>query len=262
MVTTVSNWTASLWTGIATAFTRLMAGIPTILGAIALLVIGWIIAGIIGGLITRLCRAIHVDTVADRIGVNNFLARARARLRASDVIGELFKWVIRLMFIEMAADQLGLHQITLTITAILAFIPNIIVAIVILGVGLFVAQLVAGGVRATASEAGMSNADALAKLASWAVMAFAIIAAINELNVAPIVVNTLYIGLVAALALALGLSFGLGGRDVAGRYAERWSSSLENNAQRLATTGTTTPTRATVETQGTPTRVTSSDSTL
>lgn len=226
-MTPVTDWTAGFFTGLAAGLTRFFGAIPGIIGAILILIIGWIIAGIIGGLVTKLCRAIKVDNIADRIGVNGFLAKTGAQLTASKILGEIVKWVIRLVFIEMAADQLGMAQVSTLINQMLGFIPNIIVAIIILGAGAFLGQILAGLVRGAAAEANLGDSNLLAKLTSGAVMAFAVIMALNELNVAPVVVNTLYIGLVAAIALALGLSFGLGGKDVAARYAEKWTQTAE-----------------------------------
>jgi Conserved TM helix len=232
-VSTVTDWTAGLITGLTAGMARLFGAIPNILGAIVLLIVGWIIAGIVAGLVTRLCRAIHVDSVSDRIGVNGFLQQSGTKLKASDILGEIVKWVIRLVFVEMAAEQLGMPQVSQIINQILGFIPNIIVAVVILGVGAFLGQLLGGIVRGAALEAKLGNANLLARLTYGAVIAFAIIAALNELNVAPVVVNTLYIGLVAALALALGLAFGLGGRDTAAHLTERWVGQAESTAQRV-----------------------------
>ena len=226
-MTPVTDWTAGFFTGLAAGLTRFFSAIPGILGAILILIIGWIIAGILGALVTKLCRAIKVDTIADRIGVNGFLAKTGTKLTASLILGEIVKWVIRLTFIEMAADQLGMSQVSGLINQMLAFIPNIVVAIVILGVGAFLGQILSSLVRGAAAESNLGDANLLAKLTYGAIMAFAIIMALNELNVAPVVVNTLYIGLVAAIALALGLAFGLGGKDVAGRYAERWTRTAE-----------------------------------
>jgi len=229
-MSTITSWPVAVWAGISAAFVRFMNGVPTILGAILILVVGWILSGIVAALIVRVCRAIRIDSLADRIGVNNFLARAKTRLTASTLLGEIIKWVIRLWFIEAAATQLGLPQLTTTIDRILGFIPNIIVALFILAIGMFLGQILAGIVRGSASEANLGSPELLAKLANGAVVAFAVIAAMNELNIAPVVVNTLYIGLVSAIALALGLAFGLGGKDVAARYAERWTRTAEEKA--------------------------------
>ena len=230
---TVTDWSAGFITGLTAGLARLFGAIPNILGALILLVIGWIVAGIIGNLVAKLCKTIHVDTVADRVGVNGFLQQSGTKLRSSDILGEVVKWVVRLVFIEMAAEQLGMPQISLIINQILGFIPNILVAVVILGIGAFLGQLLGGIVRGATSEAKVGNPDLLSNLTAGAVMAFAIIAALNELNVAPVVVNTLYIGLVSALALALGLAFGLGGRETAAKLTEKWAADLETSAKKV-----------------------------
>jgi hypothetical protein len=176
---------------------------------------------------------VRVDMVSDRIGVNGFLRESGTKLKASDMIGEVVKWVVRLVFVEMAAEQLGMPQVSQIINQILGFIPNIVVAVIILGVGAFLGQLLSGVVRGAAAEARLGNPALLARLTNGAVMAFAIIAALNELNVAPVVVDTLYIGLVAALALALGLAFGLGGRDTAAKLTEHWAGQAQSTLQRV-----------------------------
>jgi hypothetical protein len=94
-------------------------------------------------------------------------------------------------------------------------------------------QLLGGIVRGATSEAKIGNPDLFSNLTAGAVMAFAVIAALNELNVAPVVVNTLFIGLVSAVALALGLAFGLGGRETAGKLTEKWAAQLETSAQKV-----------------------------
>ncbi|MBC5829523.1 MAG: hypothetical protein GIW98_04955 [Candidatus Eremiobacteraeota bacterium] len=239
---TVTDWTTSIFTGVAAGLERFIVAIPRILGAIVILIIGWILSGIIGTLVTKLARAIHVDTVADRVGINDFLSKSGSQLRASNVFGEIVKWVIRLIFIEIAADQLGLAQVTQIINQLIAFIPNIVVALLILGIGAFLGQLLGGLVRGAMLEAKIGSANAVARITYGAVMAFAIIAALNELNVAPVVVNTLYIGLVAALALAVGLAFGLGGRDSAARLANQWVGQAEDTAKRLQAAAPAQPT--------------------
>jgi hypothetical protein len=88
-VNTVTDWTAGLITGLTAGMARFFGAIPNILGALILLIIGWIIAGIVGGLVTKLCRGIHVDTVADRVGVDGFLQQSGTKLRTSNIIGEI-----------------------------------------------------------------------------------------------------------------------------------------------------------------------------
>jgi len=245
MTTTVTDWSGSLWHGLTAGLDRFANGVPTVLGAILILVIGWIIAGALAALVTKFAVVAHVDTLADHARVNDFLSRAGTRMKASGILGETVKWVVRLVFLEMAAEQCGLTQVTALVNGILAYIPRIVVSLLLLGVGASLANLLAGVVRGAASEAGMGSANLLGRLASWAVMAFAVIAAVNEVGVAPVVVNTLYIGLVAAISLALGLAFGLGGRDTAARLTEQWVGQAQKTASKTAAApdGTMSPAR-------------------
>jgi len=128
-----------------------MAGIPTFLGALLIIIVGWIIAGWVARIAARLLRAVHLDALADRIRVNEFLRQAGTQQRASDIVGEFVKWVLRLAFLEMAAEQLGLVQVTAVINGILFFIPNVVVAVLVLGVGAFLAQILSGVVRGAAA---------------------------------------------------------------------------------------------------------------
>lgn len=237
LTNSVTDGSATLWHGLTAGLDRFANGVPTVLGALLILVIGWIIAGVLATLIAKFARVAHVDTLADHARVNDFLSRSGTRLKASDILGEVVKWIVRLVFIEMAAEQCGLTQVTTLINDILAYIPNILVALLLLGVGAFLGSLLGGIVRGSASEAGMGNPSLLGKLASGGVMAFAIIAAVNELGVAPVVVNTLYIGLVAAISLALGLAFGLGGRETAAKLTEQWVGQAQSTAAKAQANG-------------------------
>lgn len=228
------DWTTALVAGVGAGLSRFLSGIPTVLGGLLVLLIGWLIAKAVGSLCARFFKAVHVDTLAERIRVNEFLQRAGTRLKASDILGITLKWVVFLVFVDMAADQMGLGQVSAIVNRMIAYIPNILVAMLILGLGAFLGQLVSGIVRGAASEAGLRNSELLSKLASGAVLAFAIIAAVNQLGIAPVVVNTLYIGLVAAISLALGLAFGLGGRDTAARLTEQWVGQAQQTASQVA----------------------------
>jgi len=234
---TATDWVSSLWHGFTVGIDRFMAGVPTVLGALLLLILGWMVSGLLAKLTVRFARAVHLDTIGECIQVNDFLSRAGTKMRASNILGEVIKWVIRLVFIEMAAEQVGLTQVTALVNRMLAYIPNILVALLVLGIGIFLSQLLGAVARGAASEAGLRSHELLAKLASGVVIVFAVLIAINQLGIAPIVVNTLFIGVVAAIALALGLAFGLGGRDTAARLTELWTGQIRETASRVQETG-------------------------
>lgn len=209
-------------TGFAAAIAAFMTALPSVLGAIVLLVIGWVVAGFIGGLLAKFLRTIRVDELAERSGVAGFLRRARVNADAAGVIGGLVKWYVRLVFLLLAANAVGLTAVSGIVNQVLAFIPNLLVAILILGVFSWLATTAKNLVTGAVESAGMPNANALGSITFVAVLAFGIIAAANQIGVAATLINTLFIGVVGALALAFGLAFGLGGREEAARMLSEW----------------------------------------
>ncbi|HEY6959306.1 MAG TPA: small-conductance mechanosensitive ion channel [Candidatus Limnocylindria bacterium] len=228
-------------TGIAAAFAALFSALPSILGALIVLAIGWIVAGWIGGLLARGLRMIRFDELADRSGVTTFLERSEIRADPARVIGALVKWYVRLVFVLMAANAVGLTAVATVADQILAFIPNLIVALLILGAFSWLAQLTRGIVRGALGGTGMPSADTIGTLAYVTVFAFGVVAAANQIGVAATLVNTLFIGVVAAVALAFGLAFGLGGRDEASQIWRDWRSHATQALRRAETTSATQP---------------------
>ncbi len=242
----VTDWGTSIITGVTAGFAQLIGAVPYILGALILLIIGWFIAGVIGGLIGRVAKAAHFDHIGDRTGINDFLGKSGTRLTPSKILGVIVKWAIFLIFIELAAEQLRLPQVTQIIDRALAFIPNVVVAVLIVLVGAWFAQVLAGIVRGAFGEARISGADVMGKVTYGAVFAFALIAALNQLQVAQIVIDALYIAVLTALALAFGLAFGLGGRDTAAKLTEEWAGNARESAGKLQQSSPAPAVRASV----------------
>lgn len=218
----ITDFGTAIITGVAAAFAALFSALPSVLGALIILAIGWIIAGWIGGLLAKGLRAIRFDELADRAGVSTFLERAGVNVDPAGVLGGVVKWYVRLVFILMAANAVGLTAVSSIVNQVLAFIPNMLVAVLILGVFAWLAGLVRGVVRAALSGTNMPSTDAIATLAYVAVFAFGVVAAADQVGIAATLINTLFMGVVGALALAFGLAFGLGGREEAASIWRDW----------------------------------------
>ena len=120
------------------------------------------------------------------------------------------------------------------IDSMLLFLPNVVVALAIVVLGAFIANFVAGVVRGTVSEMGFDNPDLVANVARYAIIVFAVIAAVDQLGIAETVVNTLLVGMVAALALAFGLAFGFGGQATAAQLTQSWYLKGRAASQKVA----------------------------
>lgn len=215
-----------------------MAFLPSLLGAIIILAIGWILSGFLARLIVRGLNAVGFERAVEHSGVGDFVRRSGTPWTTSRVVAELIKWFIRLIFIQAAANILAMPQLTTIINSIILFIPNLIVAMVIIIIGAVIAKFLSGTVRASLGEMGVQNPNLLATMVRYAVIGFAVIAAANQLGIAAVVVNTLFIGLVGALALAFGLALGIGGRDVGAKIAQslyQSTSELSDQAQQKGT---------------------------
>jgi hypothetical protein len=227
---TIHNFTEAVLVSITGFFLLL----PALLGAIILLVVGWLLSDLVARLVGTLLRRIGFETMAQRTGVTSFITMTGARdSSASTIIAELVKWLIRLIFIEMAAEVLHISAVTTLINSIVLFIPSLIVALVVVMVGFLIATFVGNLVRGGAAEMGFRNPNLLAGAARAVIIGLAVLMAMSQIGIAPTLVNALFIAFVGALALALGLAFGLGGREVAGQLWQQWYSTGRGAATRL-----------------------------
>ena len=163
----------------------------------------------------RIVKTIHIDQAISRIGINRKLKDAGISINLAFFFGELVKWFLVLVFLMAATDILGLVQVTNFLNSIVLYIPNVVVATIILTIAFLLGNFTYTVVRGSTRAAGVMSATLLATLIKWAIMIFGLLAALIQLGIATSLVNTLFIGLVAALSLAAGLAFGLGGKDEA-----------------------------------------------
>jgi len=227
---TIHNFTEAVLVSVTGFFLLL----PALLGAIILLVVGWILSGLVARLVGTLLKRIGFETMAQRTGVTGFITMTGARdASASRIIAELVKWLIRLIFIEMAAEALHISAITTLINSIVFFIPSLIVALVVVMVGFLIASFVGNVVRGSAAEMGFRNPNLLAGAARAVIIGLAVLMALSQIGIAATLVNALFIAFVGALALALGLAFGLGGREVASQMWQQWYATGRGAATRL-----------------------------
>lgn len=233
----------SLITGVTAGFSQFMQFIPALLGAIVVLAIGWAIAGIVGRLLERLLHAVRFDSVVSRIGVSGYLQQAFGpSFTGTHVMALMATWFIRLIFIQAAANIIAMPQVSVIINSIILFIPNLFVALLILVVGGIAAQGVGRLVGSAVSRSGLARSAVFSLIARYAIIGFAGIAAVNQLGIATNLLNILFTGLVGSIALALGLSFGLGGQGVAQDLTRNWYEQGKSSGARLNAVSSTTQT--------------------
>jgi len=204
------------------AFTMILSAIPRILGFIIIVAIGWFVSSLLARGVTGLLRAIRFDELMQKSGLADFMNKMGTGIDSVGIVAGIVKWIVRVVVLLVAFDALGLPAVSDVMRQLLLWLPNLVVAIFVLFIGGIAARALGNIVRGATAEGGFSNPETLSNVARTAVWAFAVVVAINQLGIATNLINTLFTGFVGALAIALGLAFGLGGRDLASRTLENW----------------------------------------
>jgi hypothetical protein len=227
---------------LAGALNTFLSAVPRIIGFAVVLIVGWIISSLLAKGVDALLHAVKFNDLARRSGFSNFVQKMGVKDDSAGVIASIVKWFVRLITLVVAFDTLGLPAVSNVLNQLLLWLPNLIVALVVLVIGGLAANALSRLVRGATAEAGFSNPGMMETVTRVAVWGFAIVVAITQLGIATTLINSIIIGLIGAFALAFGLAFGLGGRDraaqildAAGRNAQRAGPKLQRAAEAART---------------------------
>ncbi len=211
------TWREAVTASLQELYVTVTSYLPNLLAAIVVLIVGCIIAASLGSLIAKLIEVTKVDKLVDKLGINETF-KAFGKIKVSGIIGWLVKWFLILVVFMAVAEILGLSQIIDFLKDVANFLPNVVIAIVILLIGFiggnFVYEITYRAVKAS----HMHTPGFLANLAKWSIIVFSLLASLIQLNIASALVETLFTGLIAMVALAGGIAFGLGGKEEAGKW--------------------------------------------
>ena len=200
----VRNSLMTLWGGVALF-------LPQFIAAVVVFLVGWLIAELLGKLAYHIVKILHVDNALSKVGFRQAWEKSGFRLNTPILFYELVKWFFVVVFLMAATNILGLIQVSEFLRTVVFYLPNVIVAAIILLIGILVAKFSEGLVRASVKAAGLMSGNFLGALTKWAVFVFSLLIALAQLKVADDIIKIVITGLIAASALAMGLSFGLGG---------------------------------------------------
>jgi hypothetical protein len=214
------DWENLIVDPIRQMLTRIMAYIPVLLGALIILIVGWIVAKSIRRIVDWLLKTIRFDALADKGGISAILRKGDLKISAREVVSSLVYWLIMIMVLVMTVDALGLPKASDVLATLFAYVPNVIAALLVLVVAMFLASFVSGIVHTAASNANLPRPEIFAGVSRWAIIIFAVTVSLGELGIATLLVTTTFNIILGGVCLALALAFGLGGKDAAARYLE------------------------------------------
>ncbi len=226
--------------GLEEAWQNVVTFAPKLLGFFIILLVGFFIAK----LLSRLA-----DALLERIGFDRWVERGtlstafeRAGTQASDLLALIVFWAVFLITLQLAFGVWGPNPVSDLIEGILDYLPNVVAAVIILVIAAAIARVVTEVVAAALGA--VTGGAWIARIAGIAILIVGIFAALDQLEIAPMIVTGLFYGLVAVVAGSLLVAFGVGGIPVARRYIERWSSRAEQTAGEVRTLGSPEAARA------------------
>ncbi|MEK7194291.1 MAG: hypothetical protein AAB660_01200 [Patescibacteria group bacterium] len=218
----LTNWGNVLTLSFQNLWMGMVGFVPNLVVAIIILILGWLVGALLGRAIWQVFRSLKVDEALRRAGFEGFLRRGGIDLDTGAFIGGLVKWFVIVVFLVAAFDVLGLVQVNLFLQqVVIAYLPRVIVAALVLLVSGVVGDIAERVVVTAARTAEIRSAHFAGAMSKWAVWIFGILVALSQLGIAAAFSQTLFTGVVIAISLALGLSFGLGGQEAAARFIER-----------------------------------------
>ncbi len=228
-MTNIASWGDVLRASFQDVWMGVANFIPDFIAAIIIFLVGWVIAVVLGRLVSQIIKTIKLDTALRGAGFDKVVDRAGFTLNSGNFLGALVKWFFIVVSLVASLQILGLTAVTDYLgDVVLGYLPRVIVAAFILLVSVVIAQAVEKIVVSSAKATNVSSASTLGALAKWAVWVFAGLFALSQLQILSQFIDSLFIGLIGAISLALGLAFGLGGRDAAARYIEKVKSDLSS----------------------------------
>ena len=216
----LQTWGDVIVASLQEVWTSVAGFLPLLVGALVVFVIGWIVAVSLGKVIEQIVKDLKVDLVLEKLELHKVLDRAGIQLNSGAFIGGLVRWFLIVVFLLAALNILNLNEVSAFLRDVLGYIPQVVVAALILVIAALLAETAERTARASVEAAGLKGA-LVGVVTRWAIWIFAIIAALYQLGVATLLLQTLLTGLVAMLAIAGGLAFGLGGKDLAGDFLGR-----------------------------------------
>lgn len=224
----MSNWQMVLLEPAKTVFAQIGQFLASMLLVIIILIIGWIISKLIKNLVIRVLKVVKLDRLSDRIELNNLLAKGGIQYSLSELIGVVCYWLALLITFVVAINAIGLTIAADLLNKVVLYIPNIIAAVFILILGMFMAALLRNIVQAAAINVGIAQANLLGKIVDIIVIVFAIAIALEQLNIGEKIIQLIVGIILGSAGLAIALAFGLGCKDIAAKAIADFTEKLKS----------------------------------
>ena len=218
----VLTWQQALISSWGQVWTSVLLILPRFLGAIVVFAIGLILAFWVKRLVVQFLKVVRFEKLAQTTGVDKYLKKADIKLSLVDLLGTVFEWIIILVFFLAVVDILGLSVVSTVLAQVLGYVPNVLASALIFAAGYIVGGFVDGLVRGALASVDHDAAKPVGRLARWVIIVVAAFAAIDQLQIARNFIATFFQGLTYTIVLVVGLSVGLGAKDLVAKILNDW----------------------------------------
>lgn len=225
-------WQNAIYTVWVSTISSFLSLFPNILGAILVAGLGVVIGNWVKTLTIKSLQMVRFETLIKDSKFKAFLLKAEVTDKVEEVIGTILKWLIVLTFFIAATNILGLTTVSNVLVGVLAYIPNVFSAVIVMAIGVLLAGIIEGVVKGALASVDLKTSRLMGKIASYTIVTIATLAAFSELKIAESFINILFIGFVAMLALGFGLAIGLGAKDVIGQALSDWYKELKHDLKK------------------------------
>lgn len=219
----LQSWADAVQSGVGEAIRKVAAALPEVLAALVVLLIGVVVAYVLKQVVVRLLKAVNLKDIASKAGWNQVF---QGKYDVVDLLGDFVKWFFIVVFLLQALAILGIEEVSDLVGDLLGYIPNVLAAAAVVFVGFVVADLTARVVANAARAMGASTSRLMANISRWSIGTVVVFTALAQLGVNTLFLERVFTGIVVALALASGLAFGLGGKEMARDLLDNFSKGV------------------------------------
>ena len=214
------DWNVVVIDPVREMLSRVAVFLPTLIGVLVILIVGWIIAGILKSMVVKVLKLIQLDTASEKSGLGDVLRRGGIKQTVAELIGVLIYWLVMLLVFMTALNALGMTVAAALLDKVILYIPNVIAAIFIMALGIFFASMIGTIVRTASGNAGISQAKFLGQLTQVVIMVFTVVVTLEQLNIAATVLTFALNIILGSIGLAMALAVGIGSKDIAGKLMQ------------------------------------------
>ena len=197
--------------------------VPTLVGVLAILIIGPIVGGLLSRAVHRLLKELKFDKITDGTGLSHVFHKGGMKYSVSEGLSHLIYWVFVVVFIMVSVKMIGLTIVSDSVDKLIAYIPHVLAAVVIIVLGIILAKVISSLIHFAASYMDLPNPKMLKRIARWAIVVYASVTALEELGLGSLLMGTTFQMVFGALCFAFALAYGLGGKEAAAKHLEKYT---------------------------------------